>query len=455
MIHVEIDRSVYLDCYHHLLEPNDIDIELIWGGRDSGKSQFMSQYLTDISLDADYFRCLLIKETHESIRDAQWQMLKDIAEEWNLSDFFSFKTSPLEISNIAGSTFLTRGMNKPGKIRSIANPSHAWVEEANQISETSFITLLTGLRSNFGKVKLFLTFNPESPEAAFEDWWLYKWFFTKNYPSELNFTGEISVKVLEDGDENEYKFTYRSTHTTYRDNPYCTPQRKAFHESLKETNYYWYNVFTLGLFGNQQNDSPFVFAFNRQKHVGLPELNRGHELVLSWDFNRNPMCCSVIQFYDMTVKVLKVYKLPNMGCTGVCERILVDFPNCLYIVTGDYSGNTDTTLYEEEVSNYTVIQQALGLSDGQIQIMPNPDQKKNRTVVNLALQQIAHEIHEIDAKPLIWDMENVRATAEGKVEKGEGTADRKDPKKQADALDTYRYFINKFVKEYLDIPFAK
>ncbi len=452
MIEVEIDKDVYLECYHHLLEENDVDIEIIWGGRDSGKSQFVAQYLTEQSMSESYFRCILIKQTHESVKDAQWQMIKDVADEWQVSRLFNFKSSPLGINNVAGATFLTRGMDTPGKIRSITNPSHAWVEEANQISEASFINLLTGLRSKFGRVRLFLTLNPESQEASFEDFWLFKMFFKNHYPNDLNFIGYITTKVNINGKEEEVSLKYRSTHTTYHDNPFVTPQRKAFHESLKESNYYWYNVFTLGLWGNAENDSPWAFAFSRAKHVARPVADPNYDLILSFDFNRNPMACSVIQFPDeRVIRVIKVYKLPNMGVSGICDRVLVDFPNFLYVVTGDYSGATDTTLFEEQVNNYTVIRDRLSITDNQIQIQPNPRLQKNRTLVNLALQLIPHEIHEEDARPLIWDMENVRANGDGTIDKGNGTSDRKDPKKQADSIDTYRYFINKFVAKIIHV----
>src|ERR1700712_3460931 len=100
MIEVDIDKDVYLECYHHLLDENDIDIEILFGGRDSGKSKFIAQYFTEQSMMLDYFRCLLIKETHESIKDAQWQMLKDTAEEWQVDTLFKFQTSPLGIKCI-------------------------------------------------------------------------------------------------------------------------------------------------------------------------------------------------------------------------------------------------------------------------------------------------------------------------------------------------------------------
>src|SRR4030095_9790416 len=45
-------------------------------------------------------------------------------------------------------------------------------------------------------------------------------------------------------------------------------------------------------------NNAWAFAFNDGKHVGFPELNRAEPLYLSFDFNRNPISCSIIQHYD-------------------------------------------------------------------------------------------------------------------------------------------------------------
>jgi len=436
MIEVEIDKDVYLPCYHHLLEENDIDIELIWGGRDSGKSKFLSQYLPEQSMSLDYFRCIMIKQTHESIKDAQWQMIKDTCEGWNIDHLFSFTASPLSISCVNGNTFLSRGMDKPGKIRSLANPSHAWGEEFNQVSEEGFITLLTGLRNDHGRVKLFLSFNPEAETLDYQDWWLFKMFFTKHYPHTLSFTDELAIKVFIDGKEQTVKLKYRSTHVTYQDNPYITPQRIAFHESLKITNPYWYTVFTEGLFGNKKNDSPWLFTWDREKHVAKVELfaRRSNILYLSFDFNRNPQVCTVIQWpEEKKVQIIEVIKIPNVGTEGICEVILQKYPDYLYMVTGDYSGDTTQSLYKEQVTNYTVIKKMLRLNDGQIKIKPNPRLEKNQTLVNAIFLQFPVEVCPVKARPFIFDAENVKKRADGTIVKN----DRNDPAQQADVLDCF------------------
>jgi phage terminase large subunit len=183
MISVEIDKDVYLDCFKHLLDENDIDIELIWGGRDSGKSKHAGMQMSEESMALDYFRCILVKETFESIKDAQWQMLKDTTESWAVDSLFQFKTSPLSVKVVNGNTFLARGMDKPGKIRSITNPSHVWVEEGNQISEDAFVTLLTSLRSDHGRVKLIITFNPEANCADYRRVLVVQNVFQKALPA--------------------------------------------------------------------------------------------------------------------------------------------------------------------------------------------------------------------------------------------------------------------------------
>lgn len=446
MIEVEIDKTVYLPCYQHLLEDNDIDIEILYGGRDSGKSKFIAQKLTDESLDAEYFRCLLIKETHESIKDAQWQMIKDNAEQWGIDSLFRFKTSPLGIECLSGASFHTRGMDDPGKIRSFTNPSVVWIEEANQISETGFITIITGLRSDYGKIKVYMSLNPEAIGPDFREFWLYKMFFLPN-EGQLSFSGVLTVldpdsgKPMKDNDGNPVQVKYRATHVTYRDNPFVSPQRIAFHESLKSSNYYWYQVFTLGLWGNQANDSPWAFAFDRKKHVGRCQLNKNEPVYLSWDFNRNPMCCSVIQWYNDHIYVLQTFKIPKAGVDAVCAHILVFYPGCLYIVTGDYNGNNESSLYQEQVTHYKLIQSYLKLAPTQLQVIPNPRLHKNQTHVNSILAFYPVTIDEEKAKPLIFDMENVKKRADGTIVK----EDRNDPAQQADALDTFRYFCNKFM----------
>lgn len=442
MIEVEIDEEVFLPCYRHLIE-STADLNFIWGGRDSGKSHFIAQKLIVDCLNLPYFRCLLVKKTYESIKDSQWQLIKDICEEWGISHLFDFKSSPLQIICANGNKFMGRGCDKVGKIKSISNPSHAWIEEGNQLTHQDYIVLSTTLRSNKGSVQQWFSFNPEA-DGDYTKYWLYTTYFS-NHTGNFNFSDKIT-SILPDGEIQT--LTYTSTHTTYQNNPYCSAQRKASLESLKVIDPFYYNCFTLGQWGNLTNNTPWAYAFKADEHIGRPELNRKYEVYLSFDFNRSPACCSVIQHYGGKIRVLETIKLQNSGTDAICNYVLMHYPGCLYIVTGDYSGNTASSLFDEKISNYTVIQRILNLSDGQIQIKPNPRLKHNSLLVNTILAQYPVEIHETRASGLIFDMRNVKRLADGTIEK----TDRKDEAQQADALDTFRYFCNMFMPDFVDIP---
>jgi PBSX family phage terminase large subunit len=371
-------------------------------------------------------------------------MIKDVCEEWETEELAKFITSPLSIRIIGGNRFAARGMDNPAKIRSFSNPSHAWAEEANQLTEDGFVTLITSLRSNKGGVKLYMSLNPEADTSDFNDFWLYKLFF-KNYNYEKIYCGVMSTDytVIEGGQlvPKTAIIKYRITFTTYLDNPYVSPQRIAFLENLKNTNPYWYQVFTNGRWGNQLNDNPWAFCYDEKKHVGYPEVNPGQFLYLSFDFNRNPAACLVIQWYNDRVNVLEAIKLPKSGTDAICEYILVKYPGFLYIVTGDYSGNTASSLYEEEVTNYSLIKHKLKLTDGQVKIKPNPRLVHNQTHVNNILFYYSVTIHKTKAAGLKFDMENVKKRADGTIVKD----DRNNPAQQSDCLDCFRYFCNYFL----------
>lgn len=154
----QVQSDIFLDCYHHILEPNDNDIEFLYGGRDSGKSNFVAQKLLFDALVDKNFRCILIKKTAESVKDSQWQTLKDIAADYSIDKHFQFRKSPLEIEVDNGAMFIARGCDDPRKLKSIRNPSCAWIEEGDQLTDEDFTLIITTLRSNYGNIKIYFVF---------------------------------------------------------------------------------------------------------------------------------------------------------------------------------------------------------------------------------------------------------------------------------------------------------
>jgi PBSX family phage terminase large subunit len=441
---VNIPKKAFLPVYHHLLN-STADIDFLWGGRDSGKSAHIARQLIMDCLRLPYFRCVLVRKVFNTVKDSQWQLIKDVVEEWGLQDLFSFNISPLEIRCINGNKFLCRGMDDAGRLKSISNPSHAWGEELNQFELDDFVVLMTSLRYNKGKVKVWGSFNPET-EGDYEEHWLYKTFFDKG---EFNFTSSWTLDIpasprYPQGRRIEYR--YNSTHSTYQDNKFCRPERIIFLEQLAAIDPYYYTVFTLGLWGNRKITDPFCLSFSKEKHVGETKLRQDMEVYLSFDFNKNPITCGVYQHEGNHIWCVESIKLENSDIYKLCDYIKTSYKGCMFIVTGDATGQNTTALVQDDINYYTVIKAQLNLAQPQLKVPSiNPKVRENRLLVNAVFHNCVVKLDPARAKGLIFDCGNVSVNDVGDIEKG----DRNNPKKRADHLDNWRYYLNSFHKHIL------
>lgn len=190
------------------------------------------------------------------------------------------------------------------------------------------------------------------------------------------------------------------------------------------------------------NLDSWAYCFSHDKHVGETLLDRKKEVILSFDFNRNPICCSVFQHYNNTVYGIETIKLDNSDIYKLCEYILIHYAGCLLVVTGDASGKSSSALVQDNINYYTVIKNKLRLAWSQIKVPAvNPKLEENKVLVNAILYNYKVILDKNRCKHLIFDLENVKVLPDGSIDK----TDRKDPTKQADALDTLRYFCNTFL----------
>jgi PBSX family phage terminase large subunit len=306
VVEVDIDDEVFLPRYRHLVHSESLfDIDFLYGGRDSGKSHFIAQMLVVSCLSLPYFRCVLARKVFNTIKESQWQLIKDICEQWGVSHLFKFNTHPLEIKCKNGNKFICRGFDEPGKLKSISNPSHCWVEEGNQIDSTDFVTLLTTLRYNEGNVKTWFSFNPEC-EMTYTEFWLYQEWFS--HTTELSWEWTKTIDV--DGELFQYKG--RATHSTYKDNPYCKAQRKALYESYKSSkvNAYWYQTYTLGLWGYKRTGNPFWKCFDEALHSKPVRVEKGTIHIVA-DNNVNPyIAVSAWQVFTDKKLIRQIHEFP-------------------------------------------------------------------------------------------------------------------------------------------------
>ncbi len=201
------------------------------------------------------------------------------------------------------------------------------------------------------------------------------------------------------------------------------------------------------------SSNKFAYAFDMKKHVQKCIINYNYPIYLSFDFNKNPICCSLIQYYDETVFIPRVIKLENSDIYKLCEFIknLLTIPGKGYnpdliIVNGDASGNNRSAMVKDNLNYFRIIKAELDLTLGQMQqLANNPKIEENQVLVNAVLEHVKHCIDPDGAQPLISDLQFAEMLPDGTLKK----ADRNDPNQQLDPLDTYRYFVNRNLRHFL------
>ena len=190
------------------------------------------------------------------------------------------------------------------------------------------------------------------------------------------------------------------------------------------------------------NEKLWLFAFDRTKHTGKVEYDPEHPLVMSWDFNRNPMTCTLFQHINGQARGIECIRIENATTRMVCQEIERKYPNAFWLVTGDVAGRNSTTM--SLLNNYDVIKHHFNLSRSQMQYSgSNPRLADSRYFINSLFEQYDIVFDAEKCKPAIFDFENVLADDENKPVK----ATRDNVAQQADFLDNVRYYFHRFYKE--------
>jgi hypothetical protein len=188
------------------------------------------------------------------------------------------------------------------------------------------------------------------------------------------------------------------------------------------------------------SSNKFAYAFDKTQAVSKCAVDLKYPVYLSFDFNRNPISCCIIQFYEGCIHIPWVIKLENSNIYNLCTYIKNKFPSAHFIVNGDASGRASSAMVKDNMNYFHIIKSELGLTRGQMQqLSVNPRIEENQVLVNAVLEHIPHRIDPDNSQPLIFDLEFAEMLPDGTLKKG----DRNDPAQQLDALDGYRYYINR------------
>lgn len=190
--------------------------------------------------------------------------------------------------------------------------------------------------------------------------------------------------------------------------------------------------------------NPFAYAFSEAKHTGQTEYTPEDYLCISFDFNVDPITAITAQYVNGQIRILKEFRLQNSNIYELCDRITVEYPTSVYMVTGDATGQNRSAMTVGNINYYTVIKQKLNLSPGQMRVGTiNPAVSDSRVITNSIFQNYDIVIDK-SCRFLIDDLKYVEVNEFGDIDK------TKD-KHRSHLLDCLRYYLNTFHKDLIKL----
>lgn len=149
-------------CIKVLWDPLRRHYKILYGGRGGAKSWSVARYLL-LRGAKEKLRILCTREIQNSIKDSVYRLLVDQIYALGLQAFFIIKADT--ISGVNGTEFLFKGLQKSiSEIKSTEGVDICWVEEADKVSENSWVVLIPTIRKDGSEI--IITFNPEDEHSA-------------------------------------------------------------------------------------------------------------------------------------------------------------------------------------------------------------------------------------------------------------------------------------------------
>ena len=225
------------------------------------------------------------------------------------------------------------------------------------------------------------------------------------------------------------------------DNPTLPAEYMAAMENLDELTK---AVFVNGDWDVIDVDRPFAYSFNKFKTVksGV-QLNPNEPIILSFDFNVDPITCIAGQSFNDTIRIVREFRLRNSDVYQLCESIRVAFGDRLFIVTGDASGGNRSAMTKGAMNYFQIIRDELDLPKSAFKVPNvNPSIKNSRVLLNSMLEKHPDMVIDASCEFLIHDLQNVETTPTGDIDKGKDAS-------LTHLLDCSRYYIWTFHNDFI------
>ncbi len=239
------------------------------------------------------------------------------------------------------------------------------------------------------------------------------------------------------------------------DNPFVTADQRRAWEQLDEQDY---NRYIKGSW-DVKIEGTFLSSF-KNHHIGNAGITQHSALWFSFDFNVDPMTCTVWQTDGATwAKCLMEYRIPDSDTYTLCKMIRDDWDLTGEVyVTGDAAGSARNPAIRHQLNHYDVIREELGLRKSQFKVPKiNPLISQSRMFCNAVLKSLPELIIDDTCKYLIEDCRfvQVHLNAEGNVaikKTGMNKFANIDNRQLGHLLDTMRYFLHVALSDFVNVP---
>lgn len=395
------------------------------GGRGGGKSHDEAYFHVIKCRQPEYYRGVLVREIHGSIRDSQFAEIKAAIEALGISNEFTIRENIMEVEHrITKNKILAKGLKKSSshevaKFKSIKDPTHVWFEEPTETTKPDFDQVDESVRTlKSDTLQIRMTMNTDIGP----DHWIRKEFFDVDRSADTEIVW-----------------------STYLDNKVnLSPSFLQLMEDMKVRDFERWKVTAMGGWGKREVNNPFATQFDYIKHVKECSYQRQKVLRINFDFNISPFAITFSHFWrdndgyhhhtfdEATIEDGTIDK----ACDYIRQIYQPSLPTCE--VHGDYSATKRDISQRDHANLYKLIERKLNLHPRQFKLKPNPRHTNSRNDVNYVLMHFPDLSISPKCLNLISDLETVEVNADGKIIK----AQRTKHEQRADHLDAYRYDLD-------------
>lgn len=271
---MEVNEIEIIPIYYDYILSKQYPVNILVGGRNSGKSYFMEQLAVINTHNNTKYKLLVIEDVETNIGAGVKDGIESRAIEFGLGELYSSTKSPAEIKHEATkSNVIFKGYHsdkQQKQVKSLNEVTAAWYEEAENITYEQFKALRMQLRGGEDESRqLFLTMNPIN-ETGF----INQYFFCTE-PDEVferfsdgrpkAFVKNIDVEVPIGGKDEIITIPCMVVVSTHWDNPYLSAEQRADIEEYKYTNPNLYAMLAEGKF--VKGSGSYFMEFERHIHV--------------------------------------------------------------------------------------------------------------------------------------------------------------------------------------------